>query len=141
MSDPITIADFRARFPEFNDPVATDAQVEAAIEDTQCNFDIDKWGCHYKRGHSLYVAHYLTIQSSRSAGGSSGASPSLQATSKSVDGVSVSYNASAASSNSDEWFKSTGYGQEYLMLLGVVAVPAVLVSRGKVISSRCCHSG
>ena len=134
MSTPITIEDFRARFPEFDNPVATDAQIQAAIEDTQCNFSINKWGCNYKRGHSLYVAHYLTIQSRRTSGGVGGASPSLQATSKSVDGVSVSYNASVASSNSYEWFKSTVYGQEYLALLDVVKVPGVLLVQSKPIS-------
>ncbi len=130
MTTPITIEEFRARFPEFDNPVASDAQVQAAIEDTTCNFDINKWGCHYKRGHSLYVAHFLTIDKRRRSGKSGSSAPALQANSKGADGLSVGYNSSASSSNSEEYFKSTNYGQEFLTLLESVKVPGATLICG-----------
>lgn len=128
MADVITVEDFRARFPEFDDPRASDAQVQAAIEDTECEFNIDRWGCAYTRGHSLLVAHLLILSERRqSSNSAAGAAPALQANSKSADSVSIGYNSKGAESSMEEYYKSTNYGQEYLMLLEQVKAPGAVV--------------
>lgn len=122
MTTPLTIEEFRARFDAFC--TLSDAKVQAMIEDTQCNFDIQKWGCNYKRAHSLYVAHFLALGTLRSKGNTS---PILQGISKSADGLSVSYSSNSSSNNSHEFLKTTNYGQEYLMLLEKSRVPGAVV--------------
>lgn len=120
----LTVSEFRARFPEFDDTTYPDATVEAIIEDTLCNFDQDRWDCLYKRGHSLYVAHLLKVQESQQAGDatSRGLAP-LQ--SKTVDGVSASFATLAPSDYNEAFFAGTSYGAEYLMQLRSVGIGAV----------------
>ena len=123
MADSIIPSDLKARFPEFNDEL--DTRIQALIDDTACNFNIARWDCAYTRAHCLYVAHALTLDNRRLGVG--GSAPVLQATSKSADGVSISYNANATSNNTDEYFKSTSYGQEYLVMLENVKTPGAKV--------------
>jgi len=122
----LTVAEFKARFPQFVDPPYSEAMIQAAIDDTLCNFDQGRWDCLYKRGHSLYVAHLLTIGSNQSAGNSGTAG--MDATqSKSVDGVSVGYATLAPTSYTEAFFAGTSYGREYLMLLKTVGMGATCV--------------
>ncbi len=124
--DCLTVPEFRARFPEFADPVATDAQIQALIDDTCCNFDQARWDCFYKRGHSLYVAHLLELRKQQESG--SGGTGSLdRKQSKAVDGVSVSYATMAPSDYNEAFFAGTSYGSEYLMLLQTVGIGAVCI--------------
>ncbi len=123
MSD-LTVPEFRARFPEFVDPPVTDDQIQALIDDTLCNFDQERWDCLYKRGHSLYVAHLLTVTSGQQAG--NGGSVGLDAAqSKAVDGVSVSYATYTPDNFNDAFFAGTSYGREYLMMRDKVGIGAV----------------
>lgn len=120
----LTVAEFRARFPV--QPVGTEGQVQAAIDDTLCNFDQARWDCLYKRGHSLYVAHLLTISGNQQSG-NSGTSGLDAAQSKAVDGVSVSYATYAPDNYNDAFFAGTSYGREYLMLRDTVGIGGVSV--------------
>lgn len=124
MADCITVSDFRARFPEFDDTTYPDSQVEALIEDTCCMFDIDRWDCNYSRGHSLYIAHLLYVRTAQT-GGNAGASVLAGKQAKTVDGVSVTYAVNAPDNNNDAFFAGTSYGREYLMMRSMVGIGAV----------------
>jgi hypothetical protein len=122
----LTVSEFRARFPQFVDPPYTDAIIQAAIDDTLCNFDQDRWECDYKRGHSLYIAHLLTLGQQQSSG-DSGTSLLDADSGQSADGVSYSVAALAPSSYTDAFFSGTSYGREYLMLQKKVGIGATCV--------------
>lgn len=122
----LTVAEFRARFPQFVDPPYTEETIQAAISDTLCNFDQGRWGCLYKRGHSLYVAHLLTIGQNQS-GGQTGTTGLDSPQSKAVDGVSVTYAVYAPTNFNEAFFAGTSYGREYLMLLRTVGMGATCV--------------
>jgi hypothetical protein len=120
----LTITEFRARFPEFDETTYPDAQVQALIDDTLCNFDQDRWDCLYARGHSLYIAHLLTLRTQQKSG-NAGPGKLDRAQSKAVDGVSVSYATQTPSNYNEAFFAGTSYGSEYLMLLRQAGVGAV----------------
>lgn len=122
----LTVAEFKARFSQFVDPPYSEAMIQAAITDTLCNFDQGRWGCLYKRGHSLYVAHLLTIGINQAAG-NAGTTGLDAAQSKTVDGVSVGYATLAPSNYNEAFFAGTSYGREYLMLLRTVGMGATCV--------------
>lgn len=122
----LTVAEFRARFPQFVDPPYTDSVIQSAINDTLCNFDQARWDCLYKRGHSLYVAHLMTIGQNQ-AGGNSGTNGLDAAQSKTVDGVSVSYTTYTPTNYNEAFFAGTSYGREYLMLLQSVGMGGTAV--------------
>jgi hypothetical protein len=124
MADCLTVEEFRARFPEFDETTYPDATVQALIDDTCCYFDIERWDCSYKRGHSLYLAHLLTLRSSQQ-GGDAGSGTLGQEQSKAADGVSVSYATHSPSNFNEAFFAGTSYGQEYLMLLRTAGIGAV----------------
>lgn len=133
----LTVLEFRARFPEFDDPVSTDAQVQALIDDTLCNFDQDRWDCSYKRGHSLYIAHLLDLRGQQLNGDSStGGLDAPQ--SKAADGVSVSYATATPSDYNDAFFAGTSYGREYLQMRQTVGIGAVCCGSNGII--RYCPS-
>jgi hypothetical protein len=122
----LTVAEFKARFPQFVDPPYAESVIQAAITDTLCNFDQGRWDCLYKRGHSLYVAHLLTIGTNQSAG-NSGTNGLDAMQSKSVDGVSVNYATLTPTSFNEAFFAGTSYGREYLMLLRTVGLGGTAV--------------
>lgn len=118
----ITSSDVKTRYPELS---AIDNNVfNALISDTSAMFNLTRWATFYTAGHCALVAHYASLGSGQSSGlkGVSG-----QASSKSVDGVSVSYAIYQPSSFSEAFFASTPYGQMYLMLYKMVGKGASCV--------------
>lgn len=120
----LTVAEFRARFPQFDETTYPDTQVQALIDDTLCSFDQGRWDCLYKRGHSLYIAHLVEIGSRQSAGDSgTGGLDALQ--SKSADGLSAGFSTVAPANFDDAFFAGTSYGREFLMMRRSVGIGAV----------------
>lgn len=118
----ITASDVKTRFPEFS--AIPDPQVSAAINDTKCNFDTDRWDCLYERGHSLYVAHLLSFGTSEDGPTKSNGSP---VSSQTADGVSRSYAVYNPVSASESFLMQSKYGQEYLFLMKSVGMGATCV--------------
>lgn len=123
-----TVAEFRALFPEFNEPVATDAQVQAKLDIAERMMDVDRWGDLFDNGQLQYAAHLLSTSITCAAAlGRGGAVFGIRA--RTVDDVSITFNVPQAVSNFDAFFNSTCYGQMYLMLVNMVGVGALVVTK------------
>lgn len=121
----LTVAEFKARFSEF--AATPELTVEVLIEDTLENFDQSRWGGLYKRGHSLYIAHLLTLRGLQTNGITAGLdSPSAQA----VDQVSESLAVFVPQNANQAFFNGTSYGREYLNLLRSVGIGGVANTMG-----------
>lgn len=118
----LTVAEFKARFTEFAS--TAEPQVQVLIDDTVEMFDQGRWGSLYFRGHSLYIAHFLTVRSKQLAG-FSGAQDAAQ--SKQVDGVSATYAVLMPTRWGEAYFATTSYGREYLMLARMVGIGGTAV--------------
>ncbi|MDU2495636.1 MAG: DUF4054 domain-containing protein [Klebsiella grimontii] len=121
---------FRAAFPQFDDekkyptPMiqARLALADALLSESRFGEDIFPYVV------GLYVAHYLYLYAVDMRGlavGTAGGANSGVQTSKSVDKVSVSYDASATLDPNAGFWNNSRYGSEfweYLMLFGAGAI-------------------
>lgn len=118
-----TPSDLTARYPEF---VQADTNAvgllisEAALEVSQA-----AWGKFYAAGVLALAAHLLSIETRR-GGHSAGPLPG-PLTAKSVEAISLSYAASPIDSMDEAMLASTAYGQRYLYLRKLIAVPIGVV--------------
>ncbi|EAM6649204.1 DUF4054 domain-containing protein [Salmonella enterica] len=121
---------FRSDFPQFSDETkypATMIQVRLALADvlmSELRFGEDVFPYVVE----LFVAHYMALyaadQRGAAIGSSGGANSGLQ-TSKSVDKVSASYDASMTMNSDAGFWNNTRYGSEfweYLMIFGAGAI-------------------
>lgn len=113
-------ATFRQAFPEFSDPgIYTDAVLEFWDGIALSFMDPNRWGTSLNYGESLFVAHHLAVaardQATADAGGTPGAVQG-PTTSKSIDKVSVSYDASAASIEGADFWNLSTYGIRFQRL-------------------------
>lgn len=107
---PPTVADFIAKFPEFEDvdpSVITDALADAGrnVDDTWIDAD-------FTNGYLLYAAH--VVAAGQLSAGSGGAGGRIVA--ESLGPISVTYERNASAYDADV-LGSTTYGQRYLRLL------------------------
>ena len=117
-----TLPGFKARFPEFEALGISDPTIQTFLDDAIAHLSEEAWGTCYERAVYYYTAHTLTLNQRRTEavtggglGAAAGASGSV--TSSGADGLSVSYAAPKASEgDSDDWYRQTSYGQEYLAL-------------------------
>ena len=103
---------FENRFPEFT----------SEILDAHYTSNANIFCCYFSKSYGadtcsdeailLIIAHLITID--QKATNSSGTIKDVA--SKSVEGVSISYNVSSTNSSSDLFFNSTTYGQRFLQL-------------------------
>ena len=114
----VTVAAFRARFPEFSDDVTyPDSRVEIFIEDSQLIYmgaDENRWLGKYDYAQAYLVAHLLITAEASEAGDSSVKVGPVS--SKSAGGVSVTRAvATKGRSDGDDFYMGTVYGQRFLM--------------------------
>ena len=104
----MTIIEFKEYFTEFTS--TDDTQIQRAIDIATASTSSEVSDLAYK----YLVAHFLSLNSKQFAGNSSN---TRSLSSKSVDGVSLSY---SESGSSDEYLNgnlnSTSYGQVYVRL-------------------------
>lgn len=101
------ITDFRTRFPEFDS--VTDDRINLFLADSEL-FVSEVWGDFRDIGIYYLTAHNLSIAEKTAQGATSG----IQGiASKSVEGVSISYQ-SEAISESNAYYMSTSYGKRYI---------------------------
>jgi len=104
------IDDFKTRFPEF-DPVVVDAKLPSLEGVYHCYY-----GLPYKAGTCSQeiilnlLAHLMVRETSESA------APTKDISSKSADGLSVTFSQPQGQSETSLFFSTTKYGQNYLML-------------------------
>jgi len=127
MATSVTPATFRANFPEFTDATK--------YPDTQVNFwigyadtllyDLCRWSTMRDYGIQLVVAHQLALAARNAAAGAGGGSPGSTAgavSSKSVGGVSVSYDTGAAILANGGYWNLTSYGIQFWQLAMLVGI-------------------
>ena len=113
-----TVEEFRIRFPEFSDDTEyPDPRIQLFLNDAveDIGTDEDRWCGKYNRAHCYLAAHLLFAGTGTEAGDiSSKAGP---VSSKSAGGVSVTRAVTSKSrSDSDEFYSSTAYGQQFLVI-------------------------
>jgi len=114
-----TIADFRARFPEFSDVVEfPDARIQLFLDDAvliHIGDDENRWGGKYNTAHAYLAAHLLFIGTNTEVG--STAANVGPVSSKSAGGVSVTKAVVAKDrSEGDDFYSSTSYGQQFIVI-------------------------
>ena len=125
----VTVAAFRARFPEFSDDVTyPDSRVEIFIEDSQLIYmgaDENRWLGKYDYAQAYLVAHLLITAEASEAGDSSVKVGPVS--SKSAGGVSVTRAvATKDRSDGDDFYMGTVYGQRFLMIRNACFVGVVV---------------
>lgn len=120
-----TPADLKARYPEFSD--VDDARVQSLVNEAALEMSARVWGRLYPVGLLALAAHKLKA-SGRKRGGDGAGALSGPMTSKKAGEIQVGYAAAPLASVDDAYFAGTSYGQQYLRLRRLVAIP-VGVSR------------
>lgn len=118
-----TLEDFFTFYPQFQKQVPN-AVVQSFINLASANLNIERWHKSWKFGMALFIAHFLTLYV-KTVGTACNPNTNLASgnirgiqTSKSVDGVSVSYDVSSVLTELDGWgsYKLTEYGIQLLTL-------------------------
>ncbi len=113
-----TVEEFRIRFPEFADETEyPDLRVQLFLDDAVCYIgdDENRWCNKYNMAHCYLAAHLLTAGTGTEAGDNS--SKAGPVSSKTAGGVSVTRAVvTKARSDSDEFYSSTAYGQQFLVI-------------------------
>jgi hypothetical protein len=123
MADLPTIADMRLRFPEFTEEVVSDSVVQFYLNDTASFLDENSLGSCYKIAASYYTAHLIALsirtteQAQSSSSGVPGVPSSGTVSSSSAGDLSVSFSSAVSKSNTEDWYKSTSYGQHFLSIV------------------------
>lgn len=122
-------ADFLAVYPQFGENVIPAPVLEMYVEEAVKCIQQNRWKAKWKSGITLYIAHHLTLWLLGNApAGSSGATVAAaglvqgSVSSKSVDGVSISYSQSGAQSDLTGWgsYKETIFGEQFATLARIV---------------------
>lgn len=120
---------FRNDFPEFADTTKyPDAVVSLWLSVGVLSLPVDRWDTLYNIGLELFTAHHLVIASKNTgAAGAGGALGSVQGpvASKSVDKVSVSYDAGAVSLTDGGFWNMTAYGIQFLQMARMIGAGGI----------------
>lgn len=115
-------ASFKTRFPEF--ACQSDARIQVFIDDSIVILNETFWADKYDLGLSYLTAHFLVIGEKSEAGSITSNGP---ISSKSVDGVSITYAVPTAADMSEAYYSYTTYGQRYLALRKTLGIAAYVV--------------
>ena len=124
----ISISTFRVRFPEFPVTLVTDERVQLFLNDTILHIGEDetRWMGRYDYVQAYLAAHLLKVSIDTETGDSSTKAGVI--TSRGSSGVSTSAKINNADrSDSDDFYISTSYGQQFL-LTRRQCFPGVLVT-------------
>jgi hypothetical protein len=88
-----------------------------------------RWGDYYEMGVYLFVAHHLTLFGGRRRG-AGGKSTSGLISSKSVGGVSASYDTTSTGMDGAGQWNATNFGKRWMELAELVGMGGVQVGAG-----------
>ena len=135
MSTPVvTVADFRARFPEFE--TNDDAQIQTALDDALPWNGFTSWGKTYVKGVCTLAAHFLAVanQRARKAGGGSAAvGVSTFVSGRRAGALSTTYStvgAAAGSGSVPTFLALTSYGLEWYSMARIRGMGAAVLGTG-----------
>lgn len=122
----MTVAEFRARYPEFASSVTyPDVTVQEWL-DTAASFLVPaRWGTSLSLGIGLFTAHYLALGRQSALSEGSGAAPGVSSgmvASKSLGGASVSYESLLGQFKDAGAWALTTYGRQYWTLVRLVGM-------------------
>ena len=118
-----TLANFYAFYPQFENQVP-ETVIQSFINLAQANINKERWHDSWSFGMALFIAHFLTLYV-KTCGTDDNPDTNLLSgnvrgiqTSKSVDGVSISYDVSSVLTELDGWgsYKLTEYGIQLLTM-------------------------
>lgn len=126
----MTVDDFRAAYPEFEDATKyPDAMIQRFLDLAVKMLPACVWGDSLDLGIGLFVAHNVVLSAramaAASAGGSGVGSVSGPISSKTVDKVSVAYDIKAVTVENGAFWNTTSYGVQLLYwarLFGTMAI-------------------
>jgi hypothetical protein len=131
----MTVAEFRAAFPQFTEELFPDARVSFYLTLAGKRLSPERWDDLLGEGTGLFAAHYLTLEraASASAGGTGGmdaaAGPAISVT-KTVGSVSKSETRAGAAAtgyiNAGQW-NDTVYGKQCYELALLVGAGGTVV--------------
>jgi hypothetical protein len=124
MTARISTCDLRASFPALSDVAKyPDELCDMYLELAHVALDEKRWGQFYEIGQKLWAAHYITLdaQDERRGAGSIGGVVS----SKSLGGVSISYDASSTLAKDAGDFNLTSYGRRYWRFLRMAGMGGI----------------
>lgn len=117
----MTPAEFRAAFPEFsNTTTYPDSAITFWSGLATKLLRPERWQDILDEGVMLFTAHNLSLERMAQAGGAAGGAPGLNGgivASKSIDKLSISYNASIGIDPGDGHWALTTYGTRFLWLM------------------------
>ncbi len=122
----VDTCEFKKVFPEFvDDNQYPPAQIEYWGSIAELRLNADRWGNLLTHGKYLFVAHNIALSKQAQDSADRGSSV-LQSTgliaSKSVGGVSVSYDTSATKIENAGNFNLTRYGRDFIQLARIVGI-------------------
>lgn len=127
----ITVADFRGMFPEFSDSsVYLDEIVLPWLTLATGLLDPNRWGSMYNMGIALFTAHELALGQQAAITASRGGVPGLYVgmmTSKSINGVAVSYSPGLAALKDAGDFNLTTYGMRFIRFAWMFGSGGVMI--------------
>ena len=128
---PVTVSKFRTDFPEFADVTKYPTNgIQMYLNIANSSHDPIRWGQYWVMGVELYTAHFVALDAldvqSGSAGGVAGTSSGI-VSSKSIGGVSVSYDVATGSEKDAGHWNLTNYGKRYFRFARIVGAGPVHV--------------
>ncbi|AFC85914.1 DUF4054 domain-containing protein [Frateuria aurantia] len=125
----LTPDQFRADFPALASTTTyPDAQVNFWIELAAIRLNEARWGKLLQYGAELFVAHNLVLQARDIADVAAGGDPGEvtgPATAKSVDKVSVSYDAQSVALTDGGFWNMSSYGIQFLQLARMIGTGGI----------------
>jgi hypothetical protein len=132
----IVASQFRTDYPEFGDlTVYPDSQLTYWLNLAYLLLNAARWGTTLDVGAELFVAHNVSIEARAQQEASNGAIPGAQTgpvSSKSVDKVSVSYDAGAGIEEKAGHWNLTVYGTRFIKLARMMGAGPIYVGVGSV---------
>jgi hypothetical protein len=113
----VTPASLRALYPEFTDPPYADATINAWLVFAVQFVDPGRWGNLADLGVTLWTCHNIALLPLNTKDTAFGKTPGQRVgvlTSKSIDGVSVSYDVSKTLEDNAGFFNLTTYGMQFI---------------------------
>lgn len=108
----ITLEEFRARFPQFDE--ISDTKIALAVEDAECETSESAFGSNWKRAVAHLAAHF--IATTYDANGFEAAPNAMggRLTGRTVKSVSETYATDPTLIGSDLQYSTTRHGQDFL---------------------------
>lgn len=134
MSFTFVPSEFRADYPEFSDPQTFSDPVLNRWATVASNLlDCNRWGDLIGFGTGLFIAHQLAMRQMNLKAAAAGGNPGQingPVASKSVKGVSVSYDPSAITIKDGGNFNATSYGRDFLRYGAQLGAGPIVIGAG-----------